>query len=361
MAVGFPTKVNFATGDVLTAQNMNDLSGTVNLLEGTQYAAGKNKIINGDFGINQRGFTSSTINAAYNFDRWLCGATDGTSTATAQVFAPGEVPLTGYNGKNFIRLQSTGQTAGNALTGLFQNIESVRTFAGKSVTVSFWAKASTGTPNIAVYNQQNFGSGGSPSATLNNPGNKFAITSSWVRYSTTLSIPSISGKTIGTTTDGSLNIGIATSAGVDRNAYTSSLGIQSITVDIWGVQVEEGVTASAFQTATGTIQGELAACQRYFQIYGDLEIFGSFYSATSARFFHYLPVAMRVAPAATFPTGTFTNFVDAVGIGSRTPTAFSLNGTDFTTMSWDATGMGVTTVYAFASYRGTNISYSAEL
>ena len=32
MAVGFPAKVNFATGDVLTATNMNDVTGTLNLL-----------------------------------------------------------------------------------------------------------------------------------------------------------------------------------------------------------------------------------------------------------------------------------------------------------------------------------------
>jgi hypothetical protein len=125
--------------------------------------------------------------------------------------------------------------------------------------------------------------------------------------------------------------------------------------------VESGSTASAFQTATGTVQGELAACQRYFQIYGDLTVFGQFYSATSARFFHYLPVAMRTGPAITFPTGAFTNFVDAIGIGTRTPTGFSANGLTVSTVSWDATGMGATTVFAGAQYRGTNISYSSEL
>ena len=32
MAAGFPAKANYATGDVLTATNMNDLAGTVNLI-----------------------------------------------------------------------------------------------------------------------------------------------------------------------------------------------------------------------------------------------------------------------------------------------------------------------------------------
>lgn len=35
MAAGFPVKANYATGDVLTATNMNDLSGTVNLINPT--------------------------------------------------------------------------------------------------------------------------------------------------------------------------------------------------------------------------------------------------------------------------------------------------------------------------------------
>ena len=43
MAVGFPAKTNFATGEVLTATNMNDITGTLNLLnpsaKGTIFSA----------------------------------------------------------------------------------------------------------------------------------------------------------------------------------------------------------------------------------------------------------------------------------------------------------------------------------
>ena len=67
MAVGFPAKTNFATGDVLTATNVNDITGTLNLLQETLYPAGRNKIINGDFAVNQRAFISVTTTGTYGY------------------------------------------------------------------------------------------------------------------------------------------------------------------------------------------------------------------------------------------------------------------------------------------------------
>ena len=52
MAVGLPTKSNWAAGDILTAAQMDDLAGTVNLLQYSAFPimAGKNAIINGGNG-----------------------------------------------------------------------------------------------------------------------------------------------------------------------------------------------------------------------------------------------------------------------------------------------------------------------
>ena len=131
---------------------------------------------------------------------------------------------------------------------------------------------------------------------------KFAITSSWVRYTKTITVPSVSGKTFGTDANSSyLTVGIWISAGSDYNSRTDSLGNQDITVDIWGVQLEAGSTATQFQTATGTIQGELAACQRYYWRAGGNNIYERFgmgigASTTQAKFTIQNPVVMRVAP-----------------------------------------------------------------
>jgi hypothetical protein len=229
------------------------------------FLAGKNKIINGDFFINQRNFTTLTNPViAYGFDRWRFVSTGGTVTCSAESFTLGTAPVAGYESKSFARVATSGQSAAGDRASLSQFIESVRTFAGQTVTVSFWAKADSGTPKVAVELAQGFGTGGSPSASVNTLAGQATLSTSWARYNFTVAIPSISGKTLGTANDDNLLLLLWTSAGSDWNSRTGSLGIQTATIDFWGVQVEAGSVATPFQTATGTIQGELAACQRYY-------------------------------------------------------------------------------------------------
>jgi hypothetical protein len=270
---------------------------------GNSFFAGKNKIINGDFNINQRGFTSTTSTFGYNFDRWTFARTGGSLTLSAETFTPGTAPVAGYESKNFVRCAISGQSAAADRFIYSQAIESVRTFANQTITVSFWAKASSGTPSVAVSVVQTFGSGGSPSGDVQTAGGKIAITTSWARYSVTFAVPSISGKTIGTANDDALNVRLWTSAGTDFNAPTNSLGIQNATIDFWGVQVEAGSVATAFQTATGTLAGELAACQRYYwRQTGDTTNapYGTAInvSGNSHSVLVQYPVPMRVTPTA---------------------------------------------------------------
>jgi hypothetical protein len=237
---------------------------------GNSFFAGKNRIINGDFGINQRAWSSSTGNSfGYTFDRWTHANTGGTFTLSAQTFTVGTAPVTGYEAKNFLRSDLTGQTLASHRTVIQQPIESVRTFANQTITISFWAKAGSGTPKVAVSFVQSFGSGGSPSGGVETYAGQATLSTSWARYSVTVAVPSISGKTLGTTDDGGLYIRLWTSAGSDYNSVTGSLGLQNAVIDFWGVQVEAGSVATAFQTATGTIPGELAACKRYFNRFVD--------------------------------------------------------------------------------------------
>ena len=328
------------------------------------FVAGKNKFINGDFYVNQRNLTSQTTDGAYGFDRWRMYASSG-GTYFAQTFTPGTAPVAGYEGKNFARIVTTGQSGASVYTSIDQPIEDVRTFAGQTVTISFWAKAATGTPKISLEILQNFGSGGS--ATVITNATAVTISNAWVRYSVSVAIPPISGTTIGT---GSyIDITFWVSAGTSFASRVNSIGIQSNTFDFWGIQVEAGSVATPFTTATGTLSGELAACQRYYErkttaAYG---LYGLSY-ANSGNLYVFMPfeVQKRVTPTVldTSAVGTFY-WENGVATGN-TATSVSLGGSctaDVGQMQLvKAASFTAGTPYGVFSYTaGGYVGFSAEL
>jgi hypothetical protein len=284
-------------GETLVA----DSSASTGLRWQGNFAAGKNKIINGDFSINQRGFSS--VSSGFGFDRWNFGNSGATGTYSLQTFTAGAAPVAGYEAKNFARV---AVTTGNDFARLLQNIEDVRTFAGQTITISFWAKGTNPTTagNLTATATQYFGTGGSPSATLRTVAGTFVLTANWTRYSLTVAIPSISGKTIGTDANSALEISFGQEASTSTDAWT---------LDIWGVQVEAGNTATAFQTATGTLAGELAACQRYYYrvtttaankpVSTGFVQTSTLYNAATT-----FPVTMRSIPTALEQSGTATDY-----------------------------------------------------
>jgi hypothetical protein len=255
------------------------------------FSAGKNKIINGNFGIWQRGTTVTPASGTYGYgaDRWRTFSFAATSsTLSQQSFTPGTAPVAGYEGTFFARFAST-----NTATYASQPIEDVRTFAGQTVTVSFWAKSASAQTLSTVKLAQEFGSGGS--SAVNNNGTPPAITTSWARYSVTITVASISGKTIGTGN----YLDLVISGAINNN------------LDLWGVQVEAGSVATAFQTATGTIQGELAACQRYLPAFKGsdfLEYIGYAYGTNTSLYTLPFNTAARVAPTGVTVSGTIKAF-----------------------------------------------------
>jgi hypothetical protein len=334
-------------GETLVA----DSSATTGLRWQGDYAAGKNKIINGDFGVWQRGtsITVPTGTTTYTTDRYYAFSdhSSGTASVSRQTFSPGTAPVAGYEGQYFARwTQGTGATYWE----FAQKIEDVRTYAGQTVTFSFWAKASA-SASINLLISQIFGSGGSSPVTVSSSA---SITTSWARYSATLNVPSISGKTIGT--------------GSSLQVYINqSTPVNSLEIDFWGWQVEAGSVATAFQTATGTIQGELAACQRYYWRGGNgaYSSYGTGFgtAATTATALCPLPVEMRIVPSSV----DYSNLC-IVDSGSRIAiSSLSLNiytsktsgGVDITVAS------GVTTTRPYFIQNNNNtaayIVFSAEL
>ena len=329
-----------ANGEQIVA----DSSTSTGLRYNANFAAGKNKIINGDFNINQRTFSSTTTDGTYGFDRWLFGRSgDGTTTCSAQTFTPGTAPVSGYEAANYVRIVTTGQTTSSSYTLLTQRVEDVRTLAGQTVTVSFWAKANTGTPSITVELQQNYGTGGTATSDLYK--SKIAITTSWARYSVTIALNSLTGKTIGTGSN--LAIALWVSAGSNFNSRLDSLGLQANTFEFWGVQVEAGSVATAFQTATGTIQGELAACQRYYYQWSAANAYSPFgvgftQGTTLAILYKAMPVVMRTTPTIT-TTGTAANYAVMNGntgrIACSAVPVINQGNPDGLILDWAATGL----------------------
>lgn len=293
--------------------------------------SGKNKFINGDFAINQRNFTSSSATAAFTFDRYqLISAGGGDLTVSTQAFSS-DAPVSTYNFGNYARLVTSGTQDSTSAKIFRQKIENVGTFAGQTVTVSFYAKASTGTPSVAMSARQLFGTGGS--TLVETHVGKTAITSSWARYSFIFAVPSISGKTVGA--GSALEFQLWTSAGSTYNTPTNSLGTQNVTINTWGWQVEYGSKATPFQTASGgNPQSELAMCQRYYYRItsgGTGYRFGMIAcdSVTVGESVIPFPVQMRIAPTALEQSGTATDYsirtAGASIVGSAVPTWLAAN------------------------------------
>ena len=283
------------------------------------FVAGKNKIINGDFGVWQRGTSFNAGSNAYTADRWntLTDKTSASVLTTQQAFTAGAAPVAGYEAQYFLR---TVFPSGGSYCIQEQRVEDVRTFAGQTVTLSFWAKADASvaiTPTLV----QKFGG----SADVETSGSTFTLTTSWVRYSTTVAIPSISGKTIGSGNYLAIRA---------MRAVTAS----GFTIDIWGVQLEAGNVATPFTTATGTVPGELAACQRYcYVIQGNATLatsFGTGYwnGATAVVGFISPKSKMRTTPTLVFSAasdlealqvGVSWNAVSAVSLTSEANSDFA--------------------------------------
>jgi hypothetical protein len=256
----------------------------------------RNAIINGNFDHWQRG--TSFTGSEYGADRWVNARSGTTHTASRQAFTLGQTDVPGEPTYFCRTVVSSVAGAGN-FCSLIQRIEDVRSFAGQQVTISFWAKADA-TKNIAVDLAQAFGSGGSPSAAVVAIGvTKVSIGTTFQKVTITTTLPSISGKTLGSNNDHSLILSIFFDAGSTYNARTDSLGQQSGTFEIAQVQVEPGPVATPFERRP--IGTELALCQRYYDTQGMVFRGADFANVYPQMGWH---VEMRSTPTVTLSTGT---------------------------------------------------------
>jgi hypothetical protein len=337
-------------GETLVA----DSSTSTGLRYQGNYAAGKNKIINGDFGVWQRGTSfSNPSSGAYTADRYFLqhDGTGATRTISQQTFTPGTAPVAGYEGTYYFRYAISAAGTGNTYNVIKQAIEDVRVYAGQTVTMSVWLKADSARSVVLNLNQY-FGSGGSSEVV--GASTTASVTTSWQRFTYTATLGSMSGKTIGTGSYLTFTLQLPTNT--------------TQTVEIWGAQVEASNTATAFQTATGTIQGELAACQRYYQrnypayAYAAYAIGGTT-SATVANALVFLPVPLRVNATSIEYSNLLIN--DTTNNAAITSLTIQNTGYQVIQISATASGGGLTSFrpYSITNNSGTTgyLGFSAEL
>jgi hypothetical protein len=219
--------------------------------------AGKNAVINGGFDVWQRGTSvSGAGGGAYTSDRWYLFA-GGQITVTRQATNDTtNLPNIQYCAR-VQRTSGSTDATGYSFSQPIETLNSVR-FAGQTVTFSFYARRganySAASNALGVFfvsgtgTDQNQQLGGYTGSTVLINNLTATLTTTWQRFTFTATVP------------------------------TNSTEIQPIVVhtpvgtagaadffEITGVQVEQGSVATPFARAAGSIGGELALCQRYFE------------------------------------------------------------------------------------------------
>jgi hypothetical protein len=320
-------------------------------------AQSPNYIINGAFDIWQRGTSfSNPASGTYTADRFLVSQNGSGATRTISRLAltAGDIESIGFGSPVFgLRYDQSVAGSGATFNFIRQRIEGVSTLSGQTVSLSFWAKASSSATLESPVFQQEFGSGGS-SATFT-AFSSFSLTTSWQRFTMQATIPSVAGKTLG-----AVNF-------VDL--YWRLPLNTTFTIDIWGVQLEAGSVATPFRRNANSIQGELAACQRYYWRFSSGSAFpyalGQALSTTNANLRIEHPTTMRTAPTFTFSAAATWSVTGATGSRTNlTAISASLLGVDFSLLSaTTASGLvaGNATYLINAAGQSPIVEMSAEL
>lgn len=298
------------SGQVKELQSGDTVAGASS---GASASSDINHIINGNFDIWQRG-TVQTANGYGSDDRW--GNLNYGTTKNHSRIGCTDTERAFFNASFFSRTDVNSIAGSINYCTKGQKIEDVTKLAGKTVTLSFWAK-SDAPKNMAVEFRQNFGTGGTPSAQTEMIGvQKIALTDQWQKFELTVEIPSIAGKTLGT--DGSATtytwLIFWFDAGSAFDTKTAGLGQQSGIFDIAQVQLEEGSSATAFKHRH--MAEEMALCQRYYETTDGT--IGGFWSGSptsgNTYFAHHLfRVAKRVTPSVVLTNVSALRFLTTVG------------------------------------------------
>jgi hypothetical protein len=312
-------------------------------------------IINGNFDVWQRGtsFTPADVTSTFFADRWFeyvdkNGGTLPTLTRTKGTLTSGDIDKSFY----YTRIAFNG--AGTSLGAVSQHVieqrieqgERYLCGAGKTLTLSFWARSDVANKKMYISGRQYYGTGGSPSAQDNLTGATFiTLTSSWTKYTVTFTTVTLAGKTFGTAGDDFLEIDLRVMWG-SSVASPAETYVGAGYIDMTQVQLCAGSVALPFQPKS--FAEELRDCQRYYWRTSQDTTYtfvGSGYasSTTNAYIGVTLPVQMRRVPTAVEWAGA--NRLLLSNPSNQTVSAITLNTDGYSSKNiavFGATSTGLT-------------------
>lgn len=266
-----------------------------------------NRLINGQFAINQRAPTTNADDT-YAHDRWYALTQTGTIAVSTVNNAE--------NGTPFMARLTQSQAVAQRM-GYAQIIEGIncRDLRGKTVTFRFGRTRLSTSANIRI-------------AVLEWTGTQDAVTSDvvldWTSGTYTAgnfflaSNLTVSGVvqqalTANTLTDGS---SVTVTLGSSFNnlivfAWTEGTVAQNVTLDLAKAQIENGSFATAFEQRSYGL--ELSLCQRYYvriKPTGSSDVLCVGFNGSTGLTNYYVPfpVQMRTGPSALEQTGTATDY-----------------------------------------------------
>jgi hypothetical protein len=256
-----------------------------------------NPVINGGFDIWQRGTSKLNGQNSYVADRWIGSQATVTTFSRQNVSDSTNLPNIQY----CLRAQRTSGSAQTDQMNISQSMETVNSipYAGKPITFSFYARAGANySATSSLLNAQMITGTGTDqnvytvgytgSATLINQ--NATLTTTWQRFAYTGTVAS--------------NV---TEIGLTFVGQTTGTAGANDWYEITGIQIDVGTytasSAPTFRRTGGSIQGELAACQRYYERTGGTDVYASMgtgigQTATAIRIVTPYKVTKRVTPTA---------------------------------------------------------------
>jgi hypothetical protein len=249
--------------------NANSAFAKANTLINYNYA------INGSFEICQRGNTfSNTSSTTMTVDRFMphYDGTIGSYTISRALLPAGDLNNFTYA----LRWNHTAAGSSQSYKRLMTQLEDIKRFCGKTVTVSFYAKANSGSHACVSSIDEYWGTGGSPSSPSNSSsaaGGNHTITTTWTRFTSVWTVNSGASKTFGTTPHTSFLL------------WRLDMPVNA-TIDLYitGLKIEIGSEATPYEIEDQT--ETLKRCKRYFQKTWELETYPAVNSGITTGAIH---------------------------------------------------------------------------